>query len=189
VARPFLLRRGLKRSALPLLGSANLVHPGLRPNGPSNTASRHRPEGDRSARALQPSQIAGKALSTLRGKTNERAWREHLDARRTRTPEWMDQVSSSFPSRLSEADTSLLRPGSRNANGIPVEERTTKLGRMIVTDLRTVRLAIACGDRRDKTLHPSQIAVGARPPSLRKRKRASLEGPSLAVQHCTKLYV
>src|SRR6476661_5039406 len=42
VDRPFLLRRGLKRSALPLLGSANLVHPGLRPNGPSNIASRHR---------------------------------------------------------------------------------------------------------------------------------------------------
>jgi hypothetical protein len=30
--------------ALSLLGSANLIRPGLRPNGSSHTASRHRPE-------------------------------------------------------------------------------------------------------------------------------------------------
>jgi hypothetical protein len=43
---------------LSLLGSANLVRPGLRPNGPSNTASRHR-RGDRSDKILHPSQVAG----------------------------------------------------------------------------------------------------------------------------------
>jgi hypothetical protein len=35
------LARG-KPHSLSLLGSANLIHPGLRPNGSSNTASRHR---------------------------------------------------------------------------------------------------------------------------------------------------
>jgi len=38
-----LLQRWINRPALSLLGSANLVRPGLRPNGPSNIASRHRP--------------------------------------------------------------------------------------------------------------------------------------------------
>ena len=37
-----LLQRGINRLTLSLLGSANLVHPGLRPNGPSDIASRHR---------------------------------------------------------------------------------------------------------------------------------------------------
>ena len=59
------------------------------------------------------------------------------------------------------------------------------------TDLRTVRLAIACGDLSDKVMHPSQVAGGDHPP-LRdrgssqleinqprpKRERASLEGSS-----------
>ena len=34
--------RWINRMALLLFGSANLVRPGLRPNGPSDIASRHR---------------------------------------------------------------------------------------------------------------------------------------------------
>jgi len=37
-----LLQRWINRMALSLFGSANLVRPGLCPNGPSNIASRHR---------------------------------------------------------------------------------------------------------------------------------------------------
>jgi hypothetical protein len=42
------------------------------------------------------------------------------------------------------------------------------------TDLRTVRLAIARGDRSDRALHPSQVAGGDQPP-FRTGQRASLE--------------
>ena len=37
-----LLQRRINRMAVSFFGSANLVRPGLRPNGPSNIASRHR---------------------------------------------------------------------------------------------------------------------------------------------------
>jgi hypothetical protein len=37
-------------------------------------------------------------------------------------------VSSSFPSRRSEADTSLLRPSSRTAKGIPFMKESSELG-------------------------------------------------------------
>jgi hypothetical protein len=37
-------QRGVRRSAVSLRGSANLVRSGLRRNGPSDTASHHRPE-------------------------------------------------------------------------------------------------------------------------------------------------
>ena len=51
------LRRWANRMTLSLLGSANLFRPGLRLNGPSNTASRHRLH-DRSDRAMHPSHVA-----------------------------------------------------------------------------------------------------------------------------------
>jgi hypothetical protein len=42
--------------ALPQFGSANLVRSGLRPNGPSNTASRHR-QSDHCDKAMNSSQV------------------------------------------------------------------------------------------------------------------------------------
>ena len=42
--------------ALSQFGSANLVHSGLGPNGPSNTASRHR-QSDHYDKAMNPSQV------------------------------------------------------------------------------------------------------------------------------------
>ena len=64
------------------------------------------------------------------------------------------------------------------------------------TDLRTVRLAIACGDLSDRVMHPSQVAGGDHPPSYGdrgssqleinqprpKRERASLEGSFISAQ-------
>jgi hypothetical protein len=47
------------------LGSANLVRFGLRPNGPSNTASRHRLQRPRATGPCNPSQVAGAQLSSL----------------------------------------------------------------------------------------------------------------------------
>ena len=41
------------------------------------------------------------------------------------------------------------------------------------TDLRTERLAIACGDRSDKALHPSQVAI-SRPSTSQKRETSEL---------------
>jgi hypothetical protein len=94
--------------ALSLLGSANLIRPGLRPNGSSHTASRHRhlgkgrvpgkrfakqsvgrwvkraaqgwvgENGDRSERALHPLQGAGSYPTHPYGKGNNRARKEHL---------------------------------------------------------------------------------------------------------------
>src|SRR6186997_2309222 len=58
-----LLQRWINRMALSLLGSANLVRPGLRPNGPSNIASRHR-LGDHNDRAMHPPQVAETPPST-----------------------------------------------------------------------------------------------------------------------------
>jgi len=41
-----LLQRRINRMTVSFFGSANLVRPGLRPNGPSDIASRHRPLGN-----------------------------------------------------------------------------------------------------------------------------------------------
>ena len=38
---------------------------------------------------------------------------------------------------------------------------------VVRTDLRTLRLAIASGDRRDRATHRSQVAKGHHPPPLR----------------------
>ena len=66
---PFLLQHWINRTALSLLGSANLVRPRLRPDGPSNIASRHR-LGDYNDRTMHPPQVAGTSSSTfLEGKT------------------------------------------------------------------------------------------------------------------------
>ena len=50
-----------------LLGSANLIRPGLRPNGPSDMASRHRLKSDRSSGAVHLSQVAGGSHRPTRG--------------------------------------------------------------------------------------------------------------------------
>jgi len=63
--------------ALSLLGSANLIRPGLRPNGSSHTASRHRlrrPQREGPA----PSQSAGSYPVHLYGEGNDRARKEHF---------------------------------------------------------------------------------------------------------------
>jgi|GEM_PF-2805934 len=66
---PFLLQHWINRTALSLLGSANLVRPRLRPDGPSNIASRHR-LSDHNDRTMHPPQVAGTSSSTfLEGKT------------------------------------------------------------------------------------------------------------------------
>jgi hypothetical protein len=83
-----LLQRWINRTAPSLLGSANLVRPGLRPNGPSNIASRHR-LGDHNDRAMHPPQVAEtppstsvegnkrRPISLPEGKTS-RHWRDPL---------------------------------------------------------------------------------------------------------------
>lgn len=53
--------------AMSPLGSANLIHPGLRPNGSSNTASRYRLKLDRSNNAMHLSQVAGEETILLIG--------------------------------------------------------------------------------------------------------------------------
>ena len=58
----------------------------------------------------------------------------------------------------------------------PEEGRTSKLGRMIGTDLRTERLAIACGDRSDRAMHPSQVAGGSTSNRWEKRQHARTFG-------------
>jgi len=58
-----LLQRWINRITLSLLGSANLVRPRLRPNGPSDTASRHRLQ--RPQRQDHAS-IANRSISTIR---------------------------------------------------------------------------------------------------------------------------
>src|SRR6476660_5765915 len=59
------------RTALSLLGSANLDRPGLRPNGPTNIASRHR-LGDHNDRAMHPPQVAERPSSTsIEGKASK----------------------------------------------------------------------------------------------------------------------
>ena len=65
-----------------LLGSANLFRPGLRPNGPSNIASRHRPKRPQQ-QSHATSQVAGNDMGIFptlgsRGKENKQAWRDHL---------------------------------------------------------------------------------------------------------------
>jgi len=63
--------------ALSLLGSANLLRPGLRPNGSSHTVSRHRPEA---TAAKGPCTLARRRRSPQppNGRErNERAWKEH----------------------------------------------------------------------------------------------------------------
>jgi hypothetical protein len=64
--------------AVSLLGSANLIRPGLRPNGSSNTASRHRPEA---TVATAPYTLARRRrLPEPRSwkSDNELAWKDHL---------------------------------------------------------------------------------------------------------------
>ena len=83
---------GKTTGALSLLGSANLVRPGLRPNGPSNSASRHRPVEKGASRRAQgwagengrpqpqgsaPSQVADGHPNSPLGEGNEQAWKEH----------------------------------------------------------------------------------------------------------------
>jgi hypothetical protein len=61
-----------ERIALSQLGSANLVRPGFCPNGPSNTASRHRL---RRAQRKGPAPIASHSAATVRlSKREQLAW-------------------------------------------------------------------------------------------------------------------
>jgi hypothetical protein len=59
-----------------LLGSANLVRPGLRPHGPSNSASRHRLQRPQ-PQGYGPSQVADGHPNSPLGGGNEQAWKEH----------------------------------------------------------------------------------------------------------------
>jgi hypothetical protein len=52
-----LLQRWINRMAASLFGSANLMHPGLRPNASSNTASRHRHLGKAHVSARQGGRV------------------------------------------------------------------------------------------------------------------------------------
>ena len=86
-----LLRRGRNRMTLSRRGSANLLRSGLRPNGPSNTASRHRhlagENGDRRDRVMHPRKSQKPTT--------------HLPAK-AKTSELGRSIRiSSFPSRLS----------------------------------------------------------------------------------------
>ena len=85
--------RAVKRSAMSLLGSANLIHAGLR-RMDLQTLRLAIARGDRSDTALHPSQVARSALSTS------------------------------------------------------MDRRISELGRTILTDLQTLRLAIALGKGR-----------------------------------------
>ena len=69
--------RWISRMALSFLGSANLVRPGRRPNGPSNTAYPS-PYGDQNARPCIQRKSQRCHIRIHMDRKNKRAWREHL---------------------------------------------------------------------------------------------------------------
>ena len=65
-------QRGVNRRPVSLLGSANLVRPRLCLDGPSNIASRHRPEATTVTRACTPRKSPGRPSASFGGGKNAR---------------------------------------------------------------------------------------------------------------------
>ena len=76
-------QRWINRMALSFLGSANLVRPGLRANGPSNTAYPS-PYGEQNARPCIHRKSQRRHIHIHMERKNEQAWKDHFYGRKKR---------------------------------------------------------------------------------------------------------